>query len=257
MTQAAGPDWIERLRAEAEAPPRSPRVPLTWAGQRIGSVEPGAMRSLGLPRLLREAAAGWEVLGELTPALGSIAEALRANGHVRAWRNEQLAVTDELGGVLGSIERGATRALGIQTHAVHLLGFTRDGRQWTQQRAWSKPNDPGLWDTLVGGMVPAGESLEGALARETWEEAGLRFDQLQGIGHGGHVVTRRPSSEVAAGYVVERLDWFRCVVPDGVVPSNQDGEVAGFALLEEAEVTARLERGEFTVDAALLIVAAR
>jgi hypothetical protein len=40
-----------------------------------------------------------------------------------------------------------------------------------------------------------------------------------------------------------------------VVPVNQDGEVAQFALLEPHELVARLHRNEFTLEAALVLVA--
>lgn len=243
--------------AQADRPPLAPRLPLCWEGLRIGSVQAEVPVALALPHCLQAEGDGWAVKGALTPALAEIALALKAAGYVHAWRDEQLPVWDASGQVLGTVERGAVRALGIATRAVHLLGFAPDGRHWVQQRAWTKPNDPGLWDTLVGGMVPAGESLEAALERETWEEAGLRLAQLRGVSHGGHVLTRRPSSEHPAGYVVERLDWFRCEVPEGVVPANQDGEVAQFARLEPHEVWERMAGGGFTLDAALLISAAR
>jgi hypothetical protein len=64
---------------------------------------------------------------------------------------------------------------------------------------------------------------------------------------------RRPTGESGPGYVVERLDWYRCIVPEGVVPQNQDGEVAQFALLSCDELRARLARDEFTVEAAMLL----
>ena len=35
-----------------------------------------------------------------------------------------------------------------------------------------KANDSGLWDTVMGGMVAAGETVESTLARETWEDYG-------------------------------------------------------------------------------------
>ena len=57
-------------------------------------------------------------------------------------------------------------------------------------------------------------------------------------------------------YMVEETDWFQCTVPDGVVPVSQDGEVAQFLLLEPDELVARLHRNEFTLEAALVLVAA-
>ncbi len=222
----------------------------------IGSIEPALPGLAPLGRWLLRAGSGWEIAGDaLDASLAALAEALRAAGLVRAWRDELLAVRDAQGRVLGAVERGATRLLGIATHAVHLAAWTPDGHYWLQQRAFDKPNDPGLWDTLVGGMVPAGEAVTAALERETWEEAGLRFAQLQGLAPGGHLLTRRPSTEVAHGYLVERLDWYRCVLPAGTVPVNQDGEVARFAAMPANEVVSLLVQGEFTLDAALILSA--
>ena len=149
------------------------------------------------------------------------------------------------------------RPLGIATQAVHLVGRAPDGRVWVQQRSLDKANDPGLWDTLMGGMVSAQDSIESALRRESWEEAGLRLENVADLQRGGEVVLRKPSSDGAdAGYVVERVDWYRCTVPDGLQPLNQDGEVAQFALLEPAELAQRLQRNEFTTEAALVLLAA-
>ncbi|HEY0825883.1 MAG TPA: NUDIX hydrolase, partial [Ramlibacter sp.] len=90
----------------------------------------------------------------------------------------------------------------------------------------------------------------------TWEEAGLRLAQLQGLRHGGRILTRRPFREVPHGYVVEVLDWYACTLPQGVLPANQDGEVAAFRRMDEEDLARRLERDEFTVDAALILLAA-
>jgi len=236
----------------------APRLALHWQGARIGSValaisEHSALRGL------------WHVKGkavvlaselDLTNALARVAIALRDAGLMKAWRNEQLAVHDEHGHLLGTVERGAVRLLGIATEAVHLAGWHPDGRFWVQQRAFDKPTDPGLWDTLVGGMVPAGEPLETALARESWEEAGLVLGDLQDLVYGGCITTERPANELAHGHVVERLHWYKAVVPDGVVPVNQDGEVAQFRCMAGEEVAALLQAGQFTLDAGLILAAA-
>ena len=254
---APSPEWRAHLRAVGDAPPRQPRVPLWWQGERIGSVEPDLFERAGLAgALLRSDTHGRHVQGELTAALARIAEVLRDTGLAHVWRDEQLAVRADDGRVLGTVERGVTRALGIATHAVHLVAVDAQGRHWLQQRAFDKPTDPGLWDTLVGGMVPASDTLERALERETWEEAGLRLEQVQGLRHGGRLLTRRPFRELAHGYVVEWLDWYGCVLPEGVEPANQDGEVAAFARMDAREVTQRLEQDAFTIDAALLLLAA-
>ena len=155
---------------------------------------------------------------------------------------------------LGTIERGAVRVLGIATRAVHLVGRAPDGRIWVQQRSKTKPNHPGMWDTLMGGMVSAADTLQQALERETWEEAGLRLPELLGSEHGGQVDFSRPSREGGGvGYMVERIDWFRCTVPEGLEPCNQDGEVERFELWSPAQVRECIASGGFTLEAALVL----
>ena len=118
---------------------------------------------------------------DTTDALNTLAAALRDAGLCGPWRDEQLAVTNPAGEVIGTVERGAVRVLGVATRAVHLVGLAPDGRMWVQKRSLTKPNNPGLWDTLMGGMVSATDSLPQALARETWEEAGLRVEALADV----------------------------------------------------------------------------
>ena len=105
---------------------------------------------------------------------------------------------------------------------MHLIGQRADGRVWVQQRALDKATDPGLWDTLMGGLVSARESLTTTLERETWEEAGLRIDQLHAVRPFTRISVRRP---VTDGYMVEHIEVFEAVVPDTLTPQNQDGEV--------------------------------
>lgn len=269
------PAWVAPARALARRLPVVPRVPFAVAGQAVGSVAPGVMEGIALygdaghadktagtaaVSLVKESGAGaerWHLAcapADATPALAVLADALRRAGRCGAWRNEQLAVCNAAGERIGTVERGAVRALGIATRAVHLVACAPDGRQWVQQRAFDKPSHPGRWDTLMGGMVSAQDTVDSALARETWEEAGLRTEALQDLAHGGHVEFARPSDEgEGVGYMVERIDWFRATVPDGLVPVNQDGEVERFELLEAAEVQARLAQGAFTPEAALVL----
>jgi 8-oxo-dGTP pyrophosphatase MutT (NUDIX family) len=246
--------WLARLHAEASQPARVPREPL-WAGDAlVGSVEPDFFPKLKLPFwVVLEKGAGWQLQGDVTESLQHVALAMRTAGLAHVWRDEQLPVTDDSGRLLGSVERAAVRPLGVTTFAVHLVGRSSGGKHWVQQRSMSKANDPGLWDTLMGGMVPAADSLEQALVRETWEEAGLKLEQLRGVERGGRVTTRRPARDVPSGYIVEHIDWFSCVVPEGVVPVNQDGEVERFALLDDAEVARKLLGDEFTHEAALVL----
>ncbi len=209
----------------------------------------------------------------MTYSLNSIADGLRNRhiGHVaHYWRGEQLAVQGPDGSPAGTVERGAVRPLGIATRAVHLVGLCGGAKPgvWVQQRAFNKANDPGQWDTLMGGMIAASDTLEQALHRETQEEAGLDVGALQGVAHGGRVRICRPTDDDAApgstpaihwpglGYMVEDIDWFSATVPDGLAPVNQDGEVEKFELLAPDELVTRLQNNEFTLEASMILVAA-
>lgn len=255
--------WLRALQAEASQPPLRPRVPL-WAGDSlIGSVEPDFLCQISLQplpdwreQLLKEersGVSGWCLQGDVSAGLNRVAAALQAAGLAGVWRNEQLAVHNERGERLGTVERAAVRPLGITTHAVHLLGQTADGRFWVQQRALTKANDPGLWDTLMGGMISAADTLQTALVRETWEEAGLELGKLGDVRACGRLSIRRPSEDgKGAGYVVEHIDWYRCTVPQGLRPVNQDGEVEQFCLMDARELLSRMQHNEFTTEAALI-----
>ena len=256
--------WLQALRVAASQPPLRPRVPL-WAGESvIGSVEAGFLdqiasqpNTFGHHQLLKKEqpeALGWRLMGDVTLSLNRVARALHDAGLAGAWRDEQLAVNDQWGHHKGTIERAAVRPLGITTLAVHLVGQTPDGRFWVQQRALNKSSDPGLWDTLMGGMVPSSDTVESALARETWEEAGLHVAELQGLRFGGSLSTSRPAHDGGGtGYLHEHIDWYCCTVPDGMLPINQDGEVEQFCLMDAAQLLEAMQQNKFTLEAALIL----
>lgn len=258
-------DWLHKLQSQAVQPPVSARVPFYVQNVKIGSVEPVFMHNLALQvneimceQLLKEEQTGWcLLLGQFdaTTRLNQLAGLLRDTGLSGAWRNEQLAVHSDLSVQIGTIERGAVRPLGIATLAVHLVGQSPDGRFWVQQRAFDKPNDPGKWDTLMGGMVSAADTVETALERETWEESGLNIADLQNLRYGGRQSNCRSSSDGAAAYMHEYIEWYVATVPDHLTPINQDGEVAEFALMDEAQLLNAMQRGEFTTEAELITAA--
>jgi len=261
------PHWLAAARTAMQSPPRKPRLPLWVNGQAVGSlvehflIDTGIAGRLGGDALLskreRSGTAVWLLESptqDATALMGRLAHALRDAGRSGPWRNEQLAVQAVDGSRIGTVERGAVRVLGIATLAVHLVGIAPDGRLWVQQRAANKANYPLHWDTLMGGMVSAQDSLEQALARETWEEAGLQIADLQGLRHGGVLRFRQPDSDGGddLGYMYEDIHWYAATVPEGQVPRTQDGEVAQFALWQADEVQQQLAQARFTPEAALV-----
>jgi 8-oxo-dGTP pyrophosphatase MutT (NUDIX family) len=259
----AGPARRERiavLRAQLEARARLAPAPgsldVALGGHMIGMARAdiAVLVARGQPRCrlhdstLAIAADGLDAAGR-NELLASIAVLLRDAGVLRTWRNELLDVRPRGGGdPLAVIERSACRALGIGTFAVHMNAFTDDGRLVVARRADNKAVDPGMWDNLVGGMVAAGESELDALARETHEEAGLELAALT-LTRGMVFQESRPVRE---GYMVETVQVFDTVLPPGAAPRNLDGEVAAIETREIDDVLAAIERGEFTLEAALV-----
>jgi len=234
-------------------PPASARAELRLGagGPEIGSIEPALaarMVAAGLP--LRRSGESWSVHGKGDASLAAIARWLEHEGISPRWRDELLPVVDAEGRTLAGVERSVVRVLGLRTFAVHLSGRARDGRFWVQQRAFDKATDPGRWDTLMGGQVAAGESIEATLARETWEEAGFALADLTALERGPDVSVRRPVGE---GYMDERIAVFRAVLADGLTPTNRDGEVVRFECLGEAALRERLADGAFTLEATLIL----
>lgn len=247
--------WREALKRRGSAPPLRERVPLALGKPVciVGSVEPALAQRMagdGLP--LAASGPVWCVTGDADASLEAIARWLDAQRLASRWRDERLAVTDDDGMVHGAIERAAVRPLGITTHAVHLVGRRADGRVWVQQRALDKATDPGLWDTLMGGLMAFGESVQTTLERETWEEAGLRVEALREITPRTRITVRRP---VAEGYMVEHIAVFDALIPDDLEPVNQDGEVARFEGITRDELVERLQADAFTLEAALILAA--
>jgi len=252
VSDALDSDWLQRLHERAAMPPLRPRevLLLQGSGTPIGSLEPALARRLRDAGLLAGTGTGACVVAGGDAALAAIARWLAAEGLASRWRNELLAVTDAESRTVGAIERAAVRPLGITTFAVHLVGCSPDGRYWLQRRALDKATDPGLWDTLMGGLVAAGESTLQTLERETWEEAGLRLAELEAVRLLGRLTVRRPVRE---GYMVEQIEMFRAVLPEGLVPVNQDGEVMAFACLDAQTLRDRLAADAFTLEAALIL----
>lgn len=257
------PAWLRSLATRLDRTPVRPRaaLELRWSGQggaaaRIGSVEPALAQqavAAGLP--WHDIGSAWCITAPdargLDTALEETARWLRTSGLASTWRDERLSVSDTEGRHIAAIERAAVRPLGIATFAVHLVVHDGCGQVWVQQRAFDKSTDPGLWDTTMGGLVSAGETFAQTLERETWEEAGLRIGELQGVAGIGRFTVRRPLAE---GYMVEHIEMYEAVLPrQAQAPVNQDGEVERFEQIDRAELVERLHADAFTLEAAQIL----
>lgn len=246
-----------RLQARAQPPLPPDLVPLNIGGGRVGLVQPLVARHLrhiddfvwkdGELTLMDR---GMDV-PRRTECLAKAMAALREVGLVPGWRDELLSVrATPHGPVLAAIERAACRPLGIATTAVHLNAYTEDGDLVVARRAAHKQIDPGRWDNLVGGMVPYGESLEQALEREAWEEAGIALDRLE-VHHGRAFTLMRPVPE---GVQCETIHVYDATLTAATEPRNQDGEVDAIETRTITEAVDAIDGDGFTLEASLVMI---
>jgi 8-oxo-dGTP pyrophosphatase MutT (NUDIX family) len=245
--------------AAATASVGGARVPFLLDGSEAGSVA-----RVHLPLLaehpdlieLRNDAVTWIGAAERRDAdFDRLHRRWRAQGHILAWRDETYAIVDPATlRELARIERAASRFWGTLTFGAHGTGYVAgaDGRPehlWIAQRSFSKSTDPGLFDNLIGGGVPQGQSAAEALVREGFEEAGLRPQQMAGMRAAGVL---RMARDIPEGFQHEWIHAFDLELPTGLQPQNQDGEVAGFSLMPAAKAMALAAGTAMTVDSALV-----
>lgn len=249
---AAWPAIAAARRFDAAA-----RVPFAVAGRAVGWVARSDLPALRhWPQWLHVADGGVNLVAtDRDSALATIHAALRDQGLILAWRDEIFPLFDPVTlEPLAHIERAASRFWGALTWGAHANGFVADatGRPthlWIARRSAHKATDPGLFDNLVGGGVPAGQSPLEALIREGWEEAGLTPAQMARVTAGRVIRLQR---EIPEGLQVEDLHAFDLALPAGCVPQNQDGEVERFELMPVADALALAAGNTMTIDAALV-----
>lgn len=191
-------------------------------------------------------------LTEIANGLQNVAMDWYFTGLLSGWRNEFFLVKDpETQEDLFPLERAAFRPLGLLSQAVHINGLTLIDdipHFWIGTRSPFKAVDPNKLDNLVGGGISAGESIQEAMMREGWEEAGLRSEDIQHLAQQSRCLSLRP---VSRGLHREYLHIFDCWLPENTLPKNQDGEVAEFNLMSPDEVALAIINKRFMNDATL------
>lgn len=252
MNEARLRQLVERLQARARPPLSAELVPFHVAGAHVGDAQPAIARFVAervdgfvLSNGVLAMRDGSLNIDTRTSLLADAAMHLRSAGLVTGWRDELLSVGHP---AVAKIERAACRAFGITTEAVHLNAYADRETLIVARRAAHKSIDPGLWDNLVGGMVPADESLQQALAREALEEAGLHIDRVE-LRRGRSFQMHRPVTE---GLQSEIIHVYDALLPGDVSLQNQDGEVDAIERRMLHEVINAIENDEFTLESALV-----
>jgi isopentenyldiphosphate isomerase len=239
-----------------QLPPMASR-PLTVSGRVAGWITSKAtVHAAGLPGIHVEdeavhITACIQQRLSLPQVFERLATVLRDTGCLRGWRDELLDVFGE-GRRLSVIERAAVRPLGLLTKAVHLNAWSPDGELWVARRSPTKSTDPGMWDTLVGGLAGAGENLDTSLLRESNEEAGLEPEDIQARSPLRTIL--RMHRRLPEGYQVEDVLVSDVVLDRAVQPQNRDGEVSEIKLVSLDDLWSMVEAGEFTREAELVIL---
>jgi 8-oxo-dGTP pyrophosphatase MutT (NUDIX family) len=248
-------NWPAITAARAHDPSR--RLPFFIGSHLVGSVAHEHLTVLrDWPQALQVDRAAVRLVGaEPTAVLVSVNAALREQGLVQGWRDEPFAIFSlDDGSRLARTERAAARFWGTLTLAAHANGYVagpggRPTHLWIAQRAFDKATDPGLFDSLVGGGVPDGQTPHEALLREGWEEAGQNEARMRTATPGRVLRLQR---DIPEGLQLEDLHVWDLALPAGVAPQNQDGEVQAFRCLPLAEALALAAGDTMTVDAALV-----
>jgi 8-oxo-dGTP pyrophosphatase MutT (NUDIX family) len=186
----------------------------------------------------------------LSKTLRALAERMRQGGFIPGWRNEEFAFIDAQGHALFQLERAAFRSFGLKSMASHINGFTENGQIWLGRRSENKQIDPGKWDNVSAGGIAADETPWVCACRELWEEAGIPKAIASEIQPAGRMEMRRAIPPL--GLHVESLFVYDLLLPSNLLPTNRDGEVAGFIAVSYGEAAARILADEFTADAALV-----
>ena len=247
----------QRLLTQAYDLPHERSLPLTVCNRLCGWVVAEASDALASLDKIQVTPDGVHMAWGMAPGpevdelLAQVAVCLDEYGLVKAWRDERLNVFANTE-ILGAIERGAVRPLGLVTQAVHLNAWSHDGQLWVAKRAANKPTDPNKWDTMVGGLAVAFEDLDTSLLRESQEEAGLlpsHLTQRQPLRTLLRMYRRLPE-----GYQIEDVLISDCVLNEGVVPQNQDGEVSEVRLLSLGDWWEMMQTNVFTLEAEMVLI---
>ncbi|MCF0252816.1 MAG: NUDIX domain-containing protein [Duodenibacillus sp.] len=252
----------QRRRAGAGEPALpAGALPLMIGGRRAGLVLAGnaavlAREARGLPLEVTPGRVSLDEAGVRSGVLHALSARLAAAGALPFRHPELLdVVVPGTREAIAEAPRELFRFLGLATASVHGVG-RRGGLWFMSRRSLSKPVAPGLWDTLSGGLVAAGETPLSALARETAEEAGLAPGAYRVAPGALARPAFRTRRRLARGWLDETCWCAALEVAEGAEPRPADGEAEAIELVSEETALARIEAGAVMQEAALCLLTA-
>ncbi|GAA5843517.1 hypothetical protein JCM11251_001642, partial [Rhodosporidiobolus azoricus] len=157
------------------------------------------------------------------------------------------------------MERSACALFGLATFGVHCTAYVEEEgrplRLWVPRRSPTKQTWPSMLDNTVAGGITAGDSPRQSIIRECAEEASLppAYVAPRILQTGVLVYNYRTNQ----GYLQPEVQYVYDLKLEGdVKPTTnpEDGEVAGFELMEVEEVVRRMVAGEFKPNCALVLI---
>ena len=251
---------LKELYGKAEVPVPPSRIPFYVNDVRAGHIERADAEFLARAFRFCDVCSDSFVFTsedseQASRRLASVSHLFKGADKVFAWRDELLSVTasDDIAcnAPLTVIERAMCRPFAFNTFAVHLNPFTRDGRMWIAQRSLKTASGAGYWDNCAAGLVSASEPFGLAMEREAFEEAGVVPGSIE-ISFTARNIISRPVHE---GWMREIAYICSAYVEDSFRPHNMDGEVECFELLEPEAIIERIEKGRFTFESSLAVLA--
>ena|SRR5487761_60776 len=193
---------------------------------------------------------------QLTARIDETVEAMVAHGVVAKYRHEYFAVAEHWDAPPRfDLDRGAVPFFGARAYGVHLNGWRRDDgalKLWIGRRAPDKIVAPDKLDNLVAGGIGRNHGLAETLLKEGEEEAALPRDLTARAVPAGAISYRMGTPD---GVRDDVLFVYDIETPAAFTPRNTDGEIVSFALMNAAEVVARVrETDDFKFNVNLVII---
>lgn len=155
------------------------------------------------------------------------------------------------------LERFTAPLFGIATRGAHLTAYvhTPEGLKiWVARRSPNIHTYPNKLDSTVAGGVKADHSPFECIVAEAGEEASLPHDYLMDNVKATGVITymhRNPITEFIRPDIVYVFDL---ELPESIIPTPNDEEVAEFKLMTVEEIKEAMFRQEFKPNCALVMI---